>query len=138
MPRPHRKFRPDPFEYHQELELTISALSNLGVGIARVPIDSTPENDTPDESGDGWVVFVPFCLPGERVHARIYRNDKNCSHADLLEILEPSPDRVEPVCSLFGKCGGCQYQHLGYQQQLKWKREQVAGLYSTWRASPIQ
>jgi tRNA/tmRNA/rRNA uracil-C5-methylase (TrmA/RlmC/RlmD family) len=135
MPRPPRKFRPEPFDYHQELELTITALSNLGVGIARVPL---PEKETEEPKAQseepespksqGWVVFVPFCLPGERVRARIYRNDKSHSSADLLEILTPSPDRVEPRCSLFGKCGGCQYQHLGYEKQLEWKREQVAGL----------
>jgi 23S rRNA (uracil1939-C5)-methyltransferase/tRNA (uracil-5-)-methyltransferase len=68
MLRPPKKFHPHPFEYHQEIELRIDALSNLGIGIGRV---------------DGWVVFVPFCLPGEPVKARVFRNDKNCSNADL-------------------------------------------------------
>ena len=72
-------------------------------------------------------VPVPF-LPGERVRARVYRNDKNCSCADLVEVLEPSPERVEPRCPVFGYCGGCQYQHLNYEAQLKWKTEQVADL----------
>lgn len=84
--------------------------------------------------GDGvgrinnWVVFVPYTLPGERVRARIYRNDKNCSMADLVEVLEASPRRVQPQCPVFGYCGGCQYQHLDYAAQLEWKTAQVADL----------
>jgi 23S rRNA (uracil1939-C5)-methyltransferase/tRNA (uracil-5-)-methyltransferase len=113
MPRPPRKFHPHPFLYHQEIELAIDSLSNLGDGIGRI---------------DGWVVFVPFTLPGERVRARVHRNDKNCSRADLLEVLEASPDRVAARCPLFGQCGGCQYQHLDYPRQLEWKTRQVEGL----------
>lgn len=113
MSRPPKKFHPHPFLYHQEIELRIDSLSNLGIGVARV---------------DGWVVFVPFCLPGERVRARVFRNDKNCSHADLVEVLEASADRTEPGCPLFGACGGCQYQHLSYPAQLAWKTRQVGEL----------
>jgi len=115
VPRPPRKFVPEPFDYHQEIDLRIDSLSNLGIGVGRI---------------DEWVVFVPFCLPGERVRARIYRNDKNCSHGDLIEVLEPSPDRTEPRCPLFGTCGGCQYQHLAYEKQLDWKTRQVGELLS--------
>ena len=79
MQRPPKKFVAIPFDYHQEIELTIDALTNLGAGIGRV---------------DGWVVFVPFALPGETVRIRVYRNDKNCSHADLVEVVQSSPDRV--------------------------------------------
>ncbi len=111
--RPPKKFVPVPFDYHQEIELVIDSLTNLGSGIGRV---------------GGWVVFVPFALPGETVRARVYRNDKNCSHADLLEVLAPSPDRVQPLCPLFGECGGCQYQQLDYQKQLEWKTRQVGEL----------
>ncbi len=111
--RPPKKFVPTPFAYHEEVELRIDALTNLGSGVGRI---------------DGWVVFVPFSLPGETVRARVFRNDKNCSHADLLEVLTPSPDRVAPGCPLFGECGGCQYQHLSYDQQLAWKTRQVGEL----------
>lgn len=113
MPRPPKKFVPTPFEYHQEIDLRIDSLTNLGHGVGRV---------------DGWVVFVPFCLPGELVRARVYRNDKNFSQADLVSILEPSPDRVAPQCPVFGECGGCQYQHLTYDAQLAWKTRQVREL----------
>ena len=108
-----RKFVPIPFTYHQELEVRIENLTNEGNGVARV---------------DGWVVFVPFALPGELVKCRIYRNHKNYSNADLVEVLEPSAERVPTVCSLFGTCGGCQYQHLAYDKQIAWKRRQVEEL----------
>lgn len=110
---PPRKFVPTPFAYHEEVVLTIDNLSNQGDGVGRI---------------DNWVVFVPYTLPGERVRARIYRNDKNCSMADLVEVLEPSSLRVKPQCPVFGYCGGCQYQHLTYDAQLKWKTAQVADL----------
>ncbi len=112
-PRPPKKFVPTPFAYHQEIEITIDALTNLGSGVGRI---------------DGWVVFVPFSLPGEVVTARVFRNDKNCSHADLVAVLSPSPDRIAPACPLFGECGGCQYQHLTYDKQLAWKTRQVGEL----------
>jgi tRNA/tmRNA/rRNA uracil-C5-methylase (TrmA/RlmC/RlmD family) len=108
-----RKFNPHPFPYHHELEVTIENLTNLGLGVARV---------------DGWVVFVPFALPGERVVVRIYRNHKNYSESDLVRVIEPSADRVQPQCPIFGHCGGCQYQHLAYARQLEWKQQQVTEL----------
>ncbi len=108
-----RHFVAQPFAYHQEVELRIQALSNEGMGVGRI---------------DGWVVFVPFTLPGELVRARIYRNEKNCSRADLVEVLEPSPNRVQPVCPVYGICGGCCYQHVRYEEQLEWKRTQVVDL----------
>lgn len=113
MPGPPKNFHPEPFTYHQVVELRIDDLSNLGEGVGRI---------------DGWVVMVPFALPGERVRVRIWRNKKNYSDADLVEVLEPSPERVEPPCPIFGECGGCQYQHLNYEAQLAWKRRQIAEL----------
>lgn len=107
------KFNPHPFTYHQEIELEITSLTNAGAGLGRV---------------DGWVVFVPFALPGETVTARVFRNHKNYSEADLVSVLQSSPERVVPPCPLFGNCGGCQYQHLDYAAQLRWKQQQVAEL----------
>ncbi len=111
---PPRNFRPEPFPYHEVIELRIDSLSNQGAGVGR--------------HGGDWVVFVPFALPGERVRARVWKNEANCSHADLVEVLDPSPHRVDPRCPLFGTCGGCQYQHLAYDRQLAWKQRQVAEL----------
>src|SRR6478736_7916891 len=112
-----KKFNDQPFTYHHEMELEIATLTNLGVGLGRVTV------------GEGkWVVMVPFTLPGEKVRVRVYRNHKNYSEADLLAVLTPSPHRIDPRCPLFGRCGGCQYQHLTYAEQLKWKRQQVEEL----------
>jgi tRNA/tmRNA/rRNA uracil-C5-methylase (TrmA/RlmC/RlmD family) len=110
---PPRKFNPHPFAYHQELDVRIDNLTNEGAGVARV---------------DGWVVFVPFTIAGELVKCRVFRNHKNYSEADLIEVLEPAPNRVTPQCKLFGQCGGCQYQHLAYAEQLQSKQRQVAEL----------
>jgi tRNA/tmRNA/rRNA uracil-C5-methylase (TrmA/RlmC/RlmD family) len=115
-----KKFADRPFAYHQRLELEITTLTNLGSGLARVIL---PESPAP-----GWVVMIPFALPGERVRARVFRNHKNYSEADLVEVLTPSPHRVTPPCPLYGRCGGCQYQHFAYAAQLEWKRRQVAEL----------
>jgi 23S rRNA (uracil1939-C5)-methyltransferase/tRNA (uracil-5-)-methyltransferase len=72
--------------------------------------------------------MVPFALPGECVRARVFRNHRNYSEADLVAVLQPSPHRVPAPCPLFGRCGGCQYQHFAYPEQLAWKRRQVAEL----------
>jgi 23S rRNA (uracil1939-C5)-methyltransferase/tRNA (uracil-5-)-methyltransferase len=124
-----KKFNDHPFPYHHELELEVSTLTNLGVGLGRVPL-SQPSTPSPQLSipQGGWVVMVPFTLPGERVRVRVYRNHKNYSEADLLAVLTPSPHRVAPLCPLFGRCGGCQYQHLTYAEQLLWKQRQVQEL----------
>ena len=78
-----KHFRPEPFAYHEVIELEIDSLSNLGMGLGRIDRTVPPGS----QSERGWVVFVPFCLPGERVRARIWKNEAGCSHADLLEIL---------------------------------------------------
>ena len=119
-----KKFNDQPFSYHQTLELEVATLTNLGVGLGRVPLPDSAAGAPPG----GWVVMVPFTLPGEKVRVRVYRNHKNYSEADLLEVLTPSPHRQEPRCALFGRCGGCQYQHLAYPEQLKWKQQQVTEL----------
>jgi 23S rRNA (uracil1939-C5)-methyltransferase/tRNA (uracil-5-)-methyltransferase len=119
-----KTFNDHPFRYHEEIELEITTLTNLGSGLSRVALPAAAE---PAPSG-GWVVMVPFTLPGERVRVRIFRNHRNFSEADLVAVLTPSPHRVQPGCPLFGRCGGCQYQHLAYPEQLKWKQQQVAEL----------
>jgi 23S rRNA (uracil1939-C5)-methyltransferase/tRNA (uracil-5-)-methyltransferase len=115
-----KTFSSTPFAYHQEVELTVSTLTNLGLGLGRVALAG--------EAEPRWVVMVAFALPGERVRARVYRNHANYSEADLVEVLAPSPERVAPPCAVFGRCGGCQYQNLRYGEQLAWKRRQVAEL----------
>jgi tRNA/tmRNA/rRNA uracil-C5-methylase (TrmA/RlmC/RlmD family) len=122
-----KKFNDHPFAYHQEIELEIATLTNLGVGLGRVPLPGI-ENPESKIENSGWVIMVPFALPGERVRARAFRNHKNFTEADLVAVLTPSPHRVEPPCPLFGRCGGCQYQNFTYAEQLAWKRRQVEEL----------
>ena len=115
-----KKFNDKPFAYHAEIALEIATLTNLGSGLGRVA--------PPGETAAKWVVMVPFTLPGERVRVRVFRNHKNFSEADLVEVLTPSPHRIAPACPLFARCGGCQYQHLAYAEQLAWKQRQVSEL----------
>ena len=72
---------------------------------------------------DGRAVFVPFGLPGERVRIRLTQEKRGYASGELLEVLETSPQRVVPRCLHFGVCGGCHYQELSYEGQLKAKRE---------------
>ncbi|HEY1847628.1 MAG TPA: class I SAM-dependent RNA methyltransferase [Opitutaceae bacterium] len=117
-----KRFNELPFAYHAEIELGITTLTNLGLGLGRVDIAE-------GQGARPWVVMVPFALPGECVRARVYRNHANYSEADLVEVLEASPDRIAAPCPLFGRCGGCQYQNLSYPRQLEWKRRQVGELF---------
>jgi len=74
------------------------------------------------------VVFVPYALPGERVRVELLEEKPRWARARLLEVLEPSPDRVEPPCQFFGpeKCSGCQWQHIAYKRQASLKQEILA------------
>lgn len=112
---PPKNFNPHPFSYHEEIELRIDTLTNLGLGLGRK---------------DNWVIMVPFALPGELVLVRIYRNFKNYSDADLIRVIEESSHRLKPKCDLFGTCGGCQYQNFEYTEQLKWKQRQIKEIFA--------
>ncbi|OFZ79719.1 MAG: hypothetical protein A2583_01410 [Bdellovibrionales bacterium RIFOXYD1_FULL_53_11] len=85
------------------IELTITDLARSGAGVAR--------------DAGGRVIFVPLTAPGDRVRARICSEEKKYALAEAVEVLEPSPGRVEPRCSVFGRCGGCMWQHIPYQKQ---------------------
>ncbi len=114
MKGPPKSFKAVPYAYHQCVDVTIVDVTNLGQGVGR--------------DGD-WVIMVPYCLPGERVRARIFRNHANYSEADLDEVLTASPGRSAPECPLFTECGGCQYQHMGLSSQRLLKQRQVAQLF---------
>ncbi len=70
----------------------------------------------------GWDVFVFGGIPGELVVAELVRVHRRYAAAHIVEVLEPSPDRVSPPCEYFGDCTGCQWQHLAYDRQLAVKR----------------
>ncbi len=92
------------------LTLEIQDLAFGGKGVAR---------------SEGKVYFVPFTIPGEKVVARVTRQKKNFAEADLVSVEVPSPDRVAAPCPYFESCGGCAYQHIGYERQLAFKASQV-------------
>jgi tRNA/tmRNA/rRNA uracil-C5-methylase (TrmA/RlmC/RlmD family) len=73
----------------------------------------------------GKAVFVPFTIEGELVSAEIVREKKHFAEAELVNVREPSPDRIQPQCPYFGDCGGCAYQHITYEHQLAIKWRQV-------------
>lgn len=72
---------------------------------------------------DQRAVFVPFTIPGERVRIQLVEEKKGYARGVTLDVLEPSPDRIDPRCSHFTRCGGCHYQHIPYEVQLKAKTE---------------
>src|SRR6266496_1404312 len=74
---------------------------------------------------NGKAVFVPYTIESETVSAEIVREKKQFAEAELVEVKERSPDRVEPQCPYFGRCGGCAYQHISYEHQLAIKWRQV-------------
>ena len=74
---------------------------------------------------EGKTIFVEGALPGERVRLRIFKRRRAFDEALLVEILAPSPDRVEPACAHFGVCGGCSLQHLAPEAQLAAKQRQL-------------
>jgi tRNA/tmRNA/rRNA uracil-C5-methylase (TrmA/RlmC/RlmD family) len=96
------------------IRLTIQDLAFGGEGVARL---------------DGFVVFVPFVAPGESVEAEIVEVKKTFARARLLTVLQASPDRTTPACPYFGTCGGCQYQHLTYDSQIRLKHKQVSDIF---------
>src|SRR5438034_3592261 len=73
----------------------------------------------------GKAVFVPYTIEGELVSAEVVREKKQFAEAELVEVKESSPHRVERQCPYFGRCGGCAYQHISYEHQLAIKWRQV-------------
>lgn len=94
-----------------EISIFIESVAFGGAGVGRLP--------------DGRVCFVPLTLPGERAVVRVVREKKSFVEAELVRLAEASPARVPPRCGIFGKCGGCAYQHAAYCRQLEIKTDQV-------------
>ena len=75
---------------------------------------------------EGKVCFVEGAIPGETVEARVLQDKKNFLRAKTLRVIEASPDRVEAPCPHYGVCGGCQYQHVSYEAERRFKESQVS------------
>ena len=99
-----------PVARNDELELEIESLAYGGNGVARL---------------NGFVVFVRRGLPGDTVRARITKVQRRHAEALAVEVLEPSPKRVEAPCDHYPACGGCRFQDLAYDEQVAEKESQV-------------
>ncbi len=99
-----------PVAIGDELELVVESVGDGPDALARV---------------EGYILFVAGALPGERIRARVTSAGRKHGRADLLAVLAPSADRVEPRCRHFAVCGGCDWQHVAYPTQLAWKTERL-------------
>ena len=95
---------------NERLELFIEKLVFEGAGLARY---------------ENFPIFVDSVAPQEKVLAEIYSINKNYAKAKLIEVLEPSKSRVNPICAIANVCGGCCWQHISYEEQLKQKKQIV-------------
>ena len=91
--------------------LDITGYTAEGMGVARL---------------EGRVVFIPRTIRGERWRVRLEKVNKNVAWGRGVELLAASPERVEPDCPLYGKCGGCQFRHMAYGEELRAKRQRIA------------
>jgi 23S rRNA (uracil1939-C5)-methyltransferase len=96
------------------LSLSIEKLIYGGEGLARMPAG-------PD--GRSMTVLVPFVLPGEQVEAEVRQEKPGFARATVTQLIQASPERVEPGCRYFQQCGGCHYQHIPYERQLAFKAQ---------------
>lgn len=99
-----------PVNKNDEVMLDIIGMTHEGEGVGRV---------------EGFTLFVSGALPGEKVRAKVLKTKKQYGYAKLLELVQPSSDRIAPPCSIYDQCGGCQLQHMDYTAQLAWKRQLV-------------
>ncbi len=101
----------EAFKKNSLVSLEVTDLAYGGAGVAKL---------------DGFVVFVERAVPGDRVLARIIKKQSNHASAVIDKIEHPSEHRIAAPCPLFGGCGGCSWQNLPYEEQLRWKEKQVA------------
>jgi 23S rRNA (uracil1939-C5)-methyltransferase len=99
-----------PVQKNETVEVTFEDLSHDGSGVAKV---------------EGYTLFVPEALPGERATIKVLKTKKGYGFGKLVELKEKSPDRTEPPCPIYEKCGGCQLQHMTYEGQMKQKQKHM-------------
>ena len=97
--------------------IEITGVAAEGKAIAKVKLKDTDENPI--------VIFIPYGAPGDIVDVKIEKKKHSYAEGRITQIVSPSPLRITPKCDYFGVCGGCKWQHLPYDEQLKFKRQQV-------------
>ncbi len=110
-PGPGDAGRPAPVRIGQQVEVVIEGLVAGGEALGRLA---------------GYAVFVPFGAPGDRLRVEIVSVKPGYARGLIRQVLEPGPARVEAPCPVFGRCGGCQWQHLAYEAQREAKTALVA------------
>lgn len=98
-------------------DIEITDFAAEGKAVAKVAL-------TPD-SEDKLVIFVPYAAPGDVADLKLRRKKHSYAEAEITRLVRPSDKRVEPRCQHFGVCGGCKWQHLDYEWQIRYKQEQV-------------
>jgi len=88
-------------------DVTIRSLASDGSGVGELP--------------DGRIIFIPRSAPGDKTRVKVTALKRRWARGQLEEILSPTEERSNPLCSLYDKCGGCSLQHIPYSEQLKWK-----------------
>ncbi|WP_082235193.1 23S rRNA (uracil(1939)-C(5))-methyltransferase RlmD [Halobacillus massiliensis] len=99
-----------PVQKNKTIEIKFEDLTHEGNGVGKI---------------DGYPLFVPYGLPGERAKVKVVKVKKNFGFGKLLNVIEKSEHRIEPPCDVYYQCGGCQLQHMSYQMQLDMKQNQV-------------
>lgn len=99
-----------PVKKNEYYKMIVDNLGSNGEGIGKIA---------------GYTIFVEGALPEEEIEVKIIKTKKNYGFGKLVKILKPSSERIEPVCEIFNKCGGCDIQHLSYERQLEYKKQKV-------------
>jgi len=100
------KFIPEGYKNLEVVDIT-----NRGMGVVK--------------SQQGKVIFVSGVIPGDKISIKTYKKRRGYFEANLVEILEPSPNRIAPQCEHFGVCGGCKWQNMSYEAQLHFKQKEI-------------
>ncbi|HET6871398.1 MAG TPA: 23S rRNA (uracil(1939)-C(5))-methyltransferase RlmD, partial [Sporolactobacillaceae bacterium] len=100
-----------PVQKNQTLDVTFTDLSHDGAGVAKI---------------EGYTLFVPGGLPGEEAEVKVVSTKKGYGFGKLIRVKKESPERVDPPCEIFDRCGGCQIQHLSRDGQAQFKYKMVS------------
>lgn len=95
--------------------------------VVKVTIEDIGVNGEGIGKIDGYTLFIKDAVIGDMVEAKIMKAKKNYGYARMIQIIEPSKDRVEPKCKFARQCGGCQIQQISYEKQLEFKNRKVLG-----------